>query len=205
MKTIKTVLFAAALFIGVNANAQLGLGLVPFSFGIKGGPNMSNFGGDVHDTSARAGFNVGLTFDLSLPANFYLASGVEFTTKGAKYRLDGVDGKISANPRYIQVPVHIGYKIHVLPSTNILFHAGPYWAYGVGGRNKIDGEKYDFFGKGDNELAKRNDFGLGIGAGVEFWKFGVGIGYDFGLLNISRIDNTTIRTQNAYLSVGYKF
>lgn len=205
MKTIKTLLFAAALFIGINANAQLGLGIVPFSFGIKGGVNMSNFGGDPKDTDARAGWNAGLTFDLSLPANFYLASGVELTTKGAKYKVDGIDDKISASPLYIQLPVHIGYKINVAPMTRIVFHGGPYWAYGIGGKNKWNGEKHDFFGKDEGEIAKRNDFGLGIGAGVELWKFTAGVGVDFGLLNISRVDNFNVKTQNSYFSLGYKF
>lgn len=202
MKTIKTVLFLIALLIGVNASAQLGIN--PLSFGVKGGVNMSNFGGDLKDTSAKAGWNAGITVDLSLPANLYLASGVELTTKGAKYRVEGVSSKASVSPMYIQIPVHLGYKVHAFPTTNILFHAGPYWAYGLSGKQKIGGEKFDFFG--DKGIAKRNDFGLGFGVGAEFLgKIMVGANCDFGLLNISDVKGTTIRNQNAYLSVGYKF
>ncbi len=210
MKTVKTLLFVVALFIGINANAQLGIN--PLSFGIKGGVNMSNFSGDPEDTSAKAGWNAGITVDVSLPANFYIASGVELTTKGAKYKQSVVIGgdaislvEAKANPMYIQVPVHLGYKIKAFPTTNIVFHGGPYWAYGISGKTKVEGQKYDFFGSDANE-AKRNDFGLGFGAGVEFLgKITAGIGCDFGLLNISRVDNYTVRNQNAYFSVGYKF
>lgn len=207
MKTIKTLLFAAALFIGVNANAQLGIN--PLSFGIKGGINMSNFSGDLNDTSAKIGWNAGITVDLSLPANLYLASGVELTTKGAKYEggmydNNGSLAKATSNPMYLQIPVHLGYKINAFPTTNILFHAGPYWAYGLGGKTKVAGQKFDFFG--DNGGFKRNDFGLGFGVGAEFLgKITIGANCDFGLLNIAKTEGYTVRTQNAYLSAGYKF
>ncbi|MDR2954228.1 MAG: PorT family protein [Prevotella sp.] len=52
---------------------------------------------------------------------------------------------------------------------------------------------------------KRFDFGVGLGAGAEFGKIGVGLGYDFGLANISDESGFSIKTQNAYLTLGYKF
>ncbi|MFT3993023.1 MAG: porin family protein [Dysgonomonas sp.] len=201
MKTVKVILFAVALLIGANANAQLGI--LPFSFGIKGGVNSSNFGGDAKDTSSKAGWNAGLTLDVSLPASFYVASGVELTTKGAKFEGLGFEEKASANPLYIQVPIHLGYKISLVPTTKLVIHAGPYWAYGLTGKVKVDGEKTDFFGK--NGIAKKNDFGIGVGAGVKVLILNIGVGYDFGLANISDVDGTKIRNRNAYVSAGISF
>jgi len=244
MKTIKLILFTAALLIGINANAQLN----PVSFGIKGGMNLSTFAGDMDGTKSKVGFHAGLTMDINLPSNFYIGSGLEFTTKGfkdfelfksgsAKATLNG-----SGNAMYLQIPVHLGYKINVAPSTNIVFHAGPYFAYGVGGKIKFDKvtvkeggtsvsikfedllnimkeSGIDFEGEitqsdidemkkgtdtfGDDAM-KRFDFGIGLGAGVEIWKFTAGIGYDFGLSDIGR-EGVKVNNRNGYISVGYKF
>lgn len=243
MKTFKCILLVTALFIGINASAQLN----PISLGIKGGVNLSNWAGDMDGTKSKVGFNAGLTLDISLPANLYIGSGLEFTTKGfndieifksggAKAILEG-----SANAMYLQVPVHLGYKVSVAPGTKIVFHAGPYFAYGIGGKTKFDkvtfkadgtsvsfgieefiqmaidegmsledfgdieigdaSKKYDTFG---SDGLKKFDWGIGLGAGVEIWKFTAGVGYDFGLADVGR-EGVKVNNRNAYLSVGIKF
>lgn len=68
---------------------------------------------------------------------------------------------------------------------------------------EVDAE-HDTF---SDAILKKFDFGLGLGVGAEFGKINVGLGYDLGLLDISQMgdSNYPIRTQNAYLTVGYKF
>ena len=196
MKTIKAILLAIAVMVSIGASAQL-----PFSIGIKGGANLSNLSGDLKDTSSRGGFNAGLFARLSIPmTGFYVASGAEITTKGAKYKDEGLE--IKANPMYLQIPLHVGYKISLIPTTRLLIHAGPYWAYGLSGKVKAEGEKIDFF---SDDFCKKNDFGLGVGLGAEFWKFGVDVGYDFGLTNISQNSDFKVNNRNAYLSFSYRF
>lgn len=244
MKTIKIILFTAAFLIGINTNAQFN----PISFGIKGGMNLSTYAGDLDGTKSKVGFHAGLTMDINLPSNFYIGSGLEFTTKGFKdyelFKSGNVKATLdgSGNAMYLQIPVHLGYKIDVAPSTKIVFHAGPYFAYGIGGKMQfdkvtlkegsnsvtigfnelfdmleeagyeIDGEitqsdidelskKHDTFG---DDGMKRFDVGIGVGAGVEIWKFTAGIGYDFGLSDIGR-EGIKVNNRNGYISVGYKF
>lgn len=203
MKTMKTILFAVALLIGVNAYAQDGKA----EFGVKAGLNMSNFNGDVEDTKVKIGFNVGVTLDYALTdaRDWYLMTGLEYTTKGAKGKKVG-DIKPSVNAAYLQLPVHVGYKFDVTEATRLSFHAGPYLAYGVNGKRKFkEGSAELSLDTFDDNAYKRFDFGLGLGAGAEFGKIGVGLGYDFGLLNIADAKDVTIRNGNAYLTVGYKF
>ncbi len=214
MKTIlKTSLIAIALLLGISANAQE----KPLTFGVKAGMNISNFSGD-GDSDSKFGFNAGVTVDYALSSDLYLLSGLELTTKGAKDEVSAtVSGiyaktKFTATPMYLQLPVHVGYKLTVTEATKIVFHAGPYIAYGIGGKVKTevstnasgkdvsDENKEDFFG---DEGAKRFDFGVGLGAGVEFGKIGVGLGYDFGLTKL--YDEGNNKNMNAYLTVGYKF
>lgn len=208
MKTIiKTTLIVAALFFGLTMNAQD----QPITFGVKVGANLSNFGGDVENNKAKFGFNGGVTIDYAITPDFYLLSGLEFTTKGAKYEYkeEGENEKGTMNAMYLQLPIHAGYKLTIAEGTKLVFHAGPYIAYGIGGKiTDEDSEgkvKWDFFGSKEEGLAKRFDFGLGLGAGVEFGKINVGLGYDFGLLNISHSKEGKLRNMNAYLTVGYKF
>lgn len=60
----------------------------PWSFGVKAGVNLSTF--DIssyvpsYGENGKTGFNAGLVVDYSLQNNFFLRSGLEFTTKGAK-------------------------------------------------------------------------------------------------------------------------
>lgn len=210
MKTIlKTSLIAIALLLSINVNAQE----KPLTFGVKAGANLSNFSGD-DDSDAKFGFNAGVTVDYALTSNVYLLSGLEFTTKGAKYKYQILSNevKVTANPMYLQLPVHIGYKLAIAENTNIVFHGGPYFAYGLGGKIKakdnIKGSGIEISDKGGtnffgSDRGKRFDFGLGFGAGVEFGKIGVGLGYDFGLTKI--YNNVNNKNMNAYLTVGYKF
>lgn len=214
---IKTFLVAVALLIGVSANAQD----KPLIFGVKAGMNLSNVSGDgAKGSDAKIGFNVGLTLDYALSQDLYLMTGLEFTMKGAKdegsISEGGVSftGKETSNPMYLQVPIHIGYKFAIADNTNLVLHVGPYIAYGIAGKYKLEGTgsvegisgqikpEVDFF---SDNIAKRFDFGLGLGVGVEFGKFGVGLGYDLGLANISQNKDAKLRNMNAYLTVGYKF
>lgn len=208
MKKVKFALIAVMMAVVTVASAQVGLG-------IKGGVNMSNFYGDeLNDKNAKIGFNIGLAVDYDFAYNSAIQTGLFFTTKGAKYTASegSASAEATVNPMYLQLPVHYAYKLDVTPGTRIVFHAGPYAAYGVGGKTKFKGSLGDSSVKsggddvfGDNNLLKPFDAGLGLGVGSEFGAIVVDLGWDMGLVNISNSDNGNIKNQNAYLSVGYKF
>ena len=224
MKAIKASLITIALFVGIIANAQD----KPLTFGVRAGMNISNFSGSgVEDSDAKIGFNVGATLDYAFTSDLYLMTGLEFTMKGAKSKgtimQDGISisGTEKCNPMYLQVPVHIGYKLPLIGDTNVIFHAGPYVAYGIAGSYKFDGGvssggqtvkgniDTDFF-----DLFKRFDFGLGFGVNAEFGKINAGLGCDFGLIDISdvsvvnekgQLEDGKVRNMNVSVSLGYKF
>lgn len=199
MKTIKLLLVATLILAGISLKAQDN----PFTFGVKAGVNMSSVTGDDDGTKVRFGYNIGVTVDYAINQDWYILSGLQYTTKGTN--LDKIGSiKPSMHAAYLQLPIHAAYKLEVAPETKLVFHAGPYLAYGLNGDLKFeeDGEKlsyntFDYF--------KRFDAGLGLGVGAEFGKFGVDLGWDFGLVNIVDKGDGTIRNANAYLTVGYKF
>jgi hypothetical protein len=134
--------------------------------------------------------------DYGFTPDVYLLTGLQLTTKG--YKVGTGEDKYTSNLMYLQLPVHAGYKLTVAEATKIVFHAGPYAAYGIGGKSGDDKS----FEKGH---AKRFDFGLGLGVGAEFGKIGVDLGYDFGLANVNDAGDGKVKNMNAYLSLGYKF
>lgn len=180
------------------------------SIGIKGGVNMSNlvYDDEVNDKNPKIGFNIGLAADYEFVPSVALQTGLFFTTKGYKFDSESLD--YTENLMYLQLPVHLAYKVDVMPGTRVVLHAGPYAAYGVGGSRKLDAGELGsmdvdkIFGDGDYQY-KPFDAGLGIGVGAEFGAMLVDLGWDMGLVNISNGDNGSVKNQNAYLSVGYKF
>ena len=194
---------------------------------VKGGLNMSNFYGDnLNDKNMKPGFHIGVGADLEFLHNISLQTGLYYSSKGAKYTYssaitEDVEFNVSAN--YIQLPIHIAYKIDVTPGTKLVFHAGPYLAYGIGGKRKID-SKYtedlnQYFGKREVDTFDKDwgfkpfDVGVGIGVGAEFGLIFIDLGWDMGLKdisrsalkNISKSSQITAKNHSAYLSLGYKF
>lgn len=198
MKKFKLTLIVALLAVATVASAQVRLG-------VKGGVNASNFNGQ-DNNKAKIGFNVGVSADYDFAPNVGLQSGLFATTKGFKY--EGNSLEYSDNLIYLQLPVHIAYKIDVTPGTRVFLHAGPYAAYGIAGKRSLsvgslEGSSDKVFGDSAGQY-KAFDAGLGIGAGIELGQLFFDLGWDMGLVNISNTSES-IKNQNAYLSVGFKF
>lgn len=206
MKKMRLTAVIAMLAIVTAVSAQV-------SLGIKGGVNMSNlvYDDEVDDKNPKIGFNIGLAADVDFTPNMALQTGLFLSTKGFKTVNDAIDVEYTENLMYLQLPLHLAYKVDVTPGSRIVFHAGPYAAYGVGGSRKanvgsLSGE-WDvdkIFGDANGQY-KPFDAGLGLGVGAEMGAFLIDLGWDMGMVNISNRDNDNTKNQNAYLSVGYKF
>jgi len=206
MKKMKLAAVVVMLTMVTAVSAQVNLG-------IKGGVNMSNlvYDDEVDDQNPKIGFNVGLALDYEFMPGSAIQTGLFFTTKGFKAENTSLDAEYTENLMYLQLPVHYAYKLDVTPGTRLVFHAGPYVAYGVGGSRKVDAGNLsgewdvdDIFGDEARQY-DAFDAGLGLGVGAEFGSFLLDLGWDLGLVNISNADNGNVKNQNAYLSVGFRF
>ena len=219
MKKLKLSLVLALLGMASLVSAQSA------SINIKGGLNMSNFYGDnLSNKNVKPGYHAGVGLDLEFVTDISLQTGLYFTSKGSEYTssiqiIGDVDYRVTAN--YIQLPIHIAYKMDVTPGTKLFFHAGPYLAYGVGGKRTIESNYSADLDKffGEQEIStfdkdfgyKRFDYGVGIGVGAEFGVLVIDLGWDMGLKNIARnipeiqVYKPKKKNQSAYLSIGYKF
>jgi hypothetical protein len=209
MKKIHSLVLAVLCLSATNLFAQQGGDL---KFGVEAGANFSNlmYSNDVQG-DVKIGFQAGITAHYYFSENFFLKSGLSFQTKGCKSSVEvlGVETESSSTPMYLQLPVHFGYNVP-LGGMSVNLHLGPYFAYGIGGKNSVtttaagvsNTTDYDFFG--DN-AAKPFDAGIGLGAGIDFGSFGVNIGGDYGLTSLSRSDAVTVNNLTMYLTLSYKF
>lgn len=197
---IKLSFVTLALLLATNANAQL----LPISLGVKGGITSSTVSTKGFDS--KSGFNAGLTLDVNLPANLAIMTGLEVNTKGAKTK----EGGYKMNSTNLQLPVHLGYRIKVIPGFRLHLSAGPYFAQGIGGKTEILGEngkveKVKTF-SGDNALLKKSDWGLGVGAGATvLGMVQVRVGYDWGMVNLAKHGSESVKNRSFYASLGLGF
>jgi len=127
--------------------------------------------------------------------------------------IDDYKGHTRLNYRYIELPIHVVYKLK-----GFQFYTGPYIAVGIGGSFKVDfsfeadGENFesrDFFdedkykldavfGKVDDDrfedfwddddvydLFRAIDYGLNFGVGYQVSRILFNVGYSFGLANMT--------------------
>ena len=116
MKKMRLTAVVVMLAIVTAVSAQM-------SLGIKGGVNMSNlvYDDEVNDKNPKIGFNIGLAADVEFAPSVALQTGLFFTTKGYKFDSESLD--YTENLMYVQLPLHLAYKIDVMPGTRVVLHA----------------------------------------------------------------------------------
>lgn len=230
MKKKFLLLSFAALSISFAAMSQARVG-------IKAGWNLSNIttdnAGNTKDSRSLSGFNVGAIVDLPLvPKILSFQPGVFYTTKGTKVDLSTntttTFSKFTTNPSYIEIPLNFVAKLPVGPNARLFAGAGPYFAFGVAGKNKYETTiagvttsssskiKWDDdtpFNNGDPnqgfDKLKRFDWGGNVQIGAEISNFLISAQYGIGFAKVySGQDNSTDdKSKNRVfsVSVGYLF
>lgn len=167
------------------------------TYGIRAGMNVSSV--NLENTTSSIGYNVGVSLDMPIFESLYVQSGAYFTMKGGKNKYDN-DKKLTTH--YLEIPVLASYRYNISDNTQIQLNFGPYFAFGLTGKYKNHGSEWECFD--DNEL-KRFDMGLQLGTGVTIKKFYLGLGYDFGLTNISQDSSDNMKNGNFFIQAGYNF
>lgn len=168
-------------------------------------------------------FHAGVDVEFKLTKSVFLQTGVLYSIKGTKYSEPITLGKKDAiangpqlnlkdtqassdfqiSPNYIEVPIHFMAKFD-MGNPKLFLLAGPYFAYGVGGKIKSGGESQNInFGNDDNSDLKPLDIGLDLGLGVEFSGLQISGRYGIGLADISTTSDVTIRNSVIQVSLAY--
>lgn len=189
----KSILFVLFAIVSVAGFSQIG------GWNVKAGMNISNYYGESDGPDAKIGFKVGGGFEYAFSDVWALQPSLFLSTKGAK------EGDYSVNAMYLELPVMAAARFQVADNTNIVVNAGPYFAYGVGGKMKQDlgsgvDARIDAFG---SDRLKRFDAGLGVGAAAEFGHIIVGLDGQLGLIDVYKYASS--KNINFSITVGYKF
>ncbi|OMP78515.1 MULTISPECIES: porin family protein [unclassified Chitinophaga] len=222
--------FATLAIFSTSAMAQVRVG-------VKGGWNLSTItvdnSGSVDKDKSLSGFNIGVIADMPLvPRILSFQPGVFYTTKGSKLKSgdenDAVHYKFTTNPSYIEVPLNFIGKLPVGPGASLFAGVGPYFAFGVAGKNKTyttvgstttitesnikwdDDTPFnnDDPNQGYNKL-KRFDWGGNVQVGAEISNFLISAQYGVGFAKINSGGNDSNNDKNKNrvfsVSVGYLF
>ena len=209
MKKIYFILAAAALFLAVDANAQLGVGI---------GYNLLNTQtiGDESDDESLNGFYIEATYDFNfLEKNWGslgLQPGVRYTFGGETESDEvlGITTRASLAEHYLDVPVNVKYAYDAIPSKlDVYAFAGPVFSLGLS--SALSASVNEEIVKTNNY--KDTDYGrfdikFGIGAGVTVVeKLNVKLGYNIGMLNRYTGEQVKYKTHTGvfYLGVGFNF
>ncbi|WP_294822416.1 porin family protein [uncultured Flavobacterium sp.] len=178
---MKKLLLSALAVVAFGFTAQAQMDEFPI-FGIKGGVNLSNFGGDVEDTDMATGFYAGVSLDIPMKGIFHLQAE-------ALYSVEGAD---EASITYLRLPV-MG-KFYVGNNFNI--QVGP-----------VLGAKLDTEDKYLNKATKALDYGGAAGLSFEFnMGLVVDARYYLGFEDISRGESAVKTNNNSIqLGLGYRF
>lgn len=135
----------------------------------------------------------------------YFMPGLEYIGKGTKTKVQETSAKTHLS--YLEVPLYALYHFNSTSDYGFFAGLGPYFAYGIGGKIKVEGNdtQTDFDAFGDNGAFKRFDFGLSPTVGYQTkGAFYFRAAYDFGLTNIE-LHGGEDKTKNRCLSlnIGY--
>ena len=204
--TLKSLLVLFLMFAFTGTQAQV-------KFGPKVGMNLSTMtlksSGLSFDPKMLVGFHAGLVSEIGLTDNLKLQPGILYSSKGSKYEITLFEESFDFTmaPAFIEVPVNLMYSFGP-GDTKFNVFAGPYFAYGIGGKSKSDGESEDIsFGTSEDDDMKPLDIGVNFGVGVNIKGFLISAQYGLGLTNLSTEDtgDTEIKNQVIGISVGYLF
>lgn len=190
----KSVLFIMLALFSVASFSQI------TGWNAKVGMNVSNWTTD--DLKAKVGFRVGVGTEYAFNDMWSLQPSLFFSTKGAKMdsgEMMGASAKVTINQMYLELPVMAAARFNVAENTNLVVSAGPYLAYGVGGKTKttvkMGGDeakiKFNTFGDIDkvtleyegksadisiNDLENQSGQDLSGAKGLNRFDFGLGVG-----------------------------
>lgn len=166
-------------------------------------------------SGARAGVAVDIPVLNSGTMQLTVQPGLNFSMKG--YKFGGENTNVVSNLYYIDLPILANLRFDVDSRLSAFVNAGPYLGYGVGGKasGKFLGvdlgtdtsnpfKKTTVFG---NEVSKLNafDWGLQVGAGVEYSRIMLGVGTQVGLYDITPGKNVSNKNSSFFVTLGYRF
>ena len=221
MKRLIAIIATGALaFMFLLPNSSLASGI---KGGFKIGASMAKLHGDDvedltdlfgEDQKSRIGFCAGGFITFNITDMFAIQPEVLYTMKGTKYEEEilGETLKVWIKLDYLEIPVLVKIIVPTPGGVKPFLFAGPVLALKLSGKIKAEyageSEEDDI----EDEDMKSTDFGLVIGAGVDFGlgvpgtgKMTLDVRYSLGLSTISAFEGDDVKNGVFSLMVGFSF
>ena len=217
MKKIMLIIAVVALSISASAQTKYWDSSRPehrFTFGVRAGINTSKQYAinDQSDHENRLGFHAGLTADINIVRSFSVNTGVMYIQRGWKTDYSDNRGSVEKkdNAAYLEIPVLASYRVNLSDQVQFQLNIGPYFAFGVSGKQKVtntfpNGDNYDIDSFDSDEGGKKFDCGIVLGAAATYKHCYIGISYERGLTNVSKVAESNFQNGCIALTLGYNF
>lgn len=212
------------VFMALLLGLSTALGYSQVKVSVQGGNGLNTITAN-ENYKTMLGFRFGAGFEFPINRTWSMQTGLQvlnrkysfndtdeafFTTEEGGKGFMAVEAKSKTNAFYVQIPLKVAAYLPLSNSCGLQFSAGPYVAYGIGGKSNLDlafsytesispdndniggshnvseaiHTKHKTFDK-DGGL-KRLDIGLSLGVDVKYKQLFVGIGAEYGLLPIDK-------------------
>lgn len=159
------------------------------------------------------GFYAGAAYAFEVYNGLAVEPGIQFKHIGntETSSLLGQSATTKTTENYIEIPVNFTYGLEIIPSTlKVSVYAGPTFDFGLSSKAVTTNTVTDDVVTVNNydEDSKYGKFDVLVGAGVHvdvLEMIRVSAGYNFGLINRTSQDNSTIFNKGLHVGVAYLF
>lgn len=206
-------------------------------WGIRGGVNINEISNSYSASDEQydryQSYHAGIMTNISF-LMFSFQPSVLVSGKGALVTNGDPNGTgdyfvAETNPLYLEIPATLNLNLHFGDFSGLYIGAGPYYAFGIGGNNRVHGRHNgaEFASKtriefrDDNpktmspaegaaySVFKKTDYGITLNAGVFLTRLHIGVFYDQGIAKVNVISNSDqddhLRLRTLGFTAGFVF
>ena len=191
MKKLFLSIVVAAL-TAICANAQLYVGA-----GDSYSPTKTKVE-KVSERYDRNGFYIQAGYGLNVGKHLGIVPGVEYEV------VTNEEDGVKTPEQYLNIPVKVTYGFSLGNIVELGAFVAPELSLGLASKAKADDTSVSLYG--EDGIYKRGDFRVGLGVYCDLIeKVRVNLNYNFGVVNRSKADGTTLRRNGVQLGVAYLF
>lgn len=191
MKKLFLSIVVAAL-TAICANAQLYVGA-----GYSYSPTKTKVE-KVSERYDRNGFYIQAGYGLNVGKHLGIVPGLEYEV------VTKTENDVKQPEQYLNIPVKVTYGFSLGNIVELGAFVAPTFSMGLTSKAKVDDTSVDMYG--EDGFYKRGDFRVGLGVYCDLIeKVRINLNYNFGVVNRSKVDDTTMRRNGVQLGVAYLF
>lgn len=189
-KLFLSIVVAAATAICANAQLYVGAG---YSYS----PTASK-AGKITERFDRNGFYIQAGYGLNVGKHLGIVPGLEYEV------VTKMENDVKQPEQYLNIPVKVTYGFSLGNIVELGAFVAPTFSMGLTSKAKVDDTSVDMYG--EDGFYKRGDFRVGLGVYCDLIeKVRINLNYNFGVVNRSKVDDTTMRRNGVQLGVAYLF